>query len=142
MDDDDAGAASNGRDDAWIQQRLDAGVPADKLAQRSGAGGQKVTYMEGAAVIETANEIFGFRGWSSNVIDVSVDFSDQDAKGQWSIGVTAIVRVTVGDGVAYHEDLGFSEGNGRSRGDVFGGVGRDRIRRHFNMPSTTVSGDL
>ena len=95
------------------------------LAQRVGAGGKKVTYMEGHDVYETANTIFGYNGWASNIIDVTVDYCEQD-KGSWSIGVTAIVRITVlsrheeGGSSPYHEDLGFSTLQGKNKGEVMG----------------------
>ena len=44
------------------------------LSKRSGAGGQKLMYIESWRSIAIANEIFGFNGWSSNIIDQTVDF--------------------------------------------------------------------
>ena len=55
-----------------IQQRLDAGVPAEMLSSRVGPGGQKLTYVANHDVFEMANTIFGFSGWSSNIIDVTI----------------------------------------------------------------------
>jgi hypothetical protein len=46
----------------------------EHLASRAGAGGGKLTYIEGWRVINLANEVFGFDGWSSEVKNLSVDF--------------------------------------------------------------------
>ncbi len=34
----------------------------------------KFTYVEGWKAIQLANQIFGFNGWSSSVVDVTPDF--------------------------------------------------------------------
>lgn len=53
-----------------------------KLAQQLGPeyissrpnGGAKVSYIQGEKVINLANQIFGFNGWSSTVVDMNVDY--------------------------------------------------------------------
>jgi len=67
----------------------------------------KLTYTEGWKVINLANEVFGFNGWSTAVVNVTCDFADYDPNTQrYTIGIAAIVRVTLRDGV-YHEDTGY-----------------------------------
>jgi len=67
----------------------------------------KLTYTEGWKVINLANEVFGFNGWSTAVVNVTCDFADYDPNTQrYTIGIAAIVRVTLRDGV-YHEDMGY-----------------------------------
>ncbi|KAG8898782.1 DNA repair protein rad52 [Tulasnella sp. 403] len=67
----------------------------------------KLTYVEGWKVINLANEVFGFNGWSSSITSLTVDFIDFNEQAQrYSVGVTAIVRVTLRDGV-FHEDVGY-----------------------------------
>ncbi|OAJ40190.1 hypothetical protein BDEG_23954 [Batrachochytrium dendrobatidis JEL423] len=84
------------------------------MSHRSGPGGSKLTYLEGWKSINLANDIFGFDGWSSSVIDQTVDFLDND-NGKYSLGVSAIVRVTLKDGT-FHEDVGYgSIENSRSK---------------------------
>lgn len=65
----------------------------EHLAQRQGAGGSrfrlfpvkislmmgllaigKLTYIEGWRVINLANEVFGFNGWSTEIKQLEVDF--------------------------------------------------------------------
>ena len=44
------------------------------LSSRAGAGGVKMTYIEGWRVIALANEVFGFNGWSTEIRDLHLDF--------------------------------------------------------------------
>ena len=44
------------------------------LTARAHGAAAKFTYVEGWQVIEIANHIFGFNGWSSTVIDISPDY--------------------------------------------------------------------
>ncbi|KAI8917958.1 hypothetical protein BC831DRAFT_406854 [Entophlyctis helioformis] len=88
------------------------------ISQRVGPGGAKLTYLEGWKCINLANDIFGFDGWSTAIIDQTVDFLDND-NGKYSLGVSAIVRVTLRDGT-FHEDVGYgSIENSRSKVAAF-----------------------
>lgn len=74
-------------------------------------------------VINLANEVFGFNGWSTSIQQLSVDFVssfehvasqliiklDVNKEGRCSTNVTAIVRITLQDG-CYHEDVGCGSG--------------------------------
>ena len=53
------------------------------------------------------NRRFGFNGWSSSVVNITTDFIDfNEESRRFNVGVTAIVRVTLRDGV-FHEDVGY-----------------------------------
>jgi DNA repair and recombination protein RAD52 len=93
---------------AQLQARLDKKLGPEYISTRPGpGGGTKLVYAEGWKIINLANEIFGFNGWSSSVVSLTVDFIDaQESVGKFSVGVTAIVRVTLRDGV-FHEDIGY-----------------------------------
>ena len=60
---------------------------------------------------------FGFKGWSSSVVSLTTDFIDQsDESKRFTVGVTAIVRITLRDGV-WHEDIGYGMlENSKSKG--------------------------
>ena len=82
----------------------------ENLMTRPGAGGQSYTYIEGWKSIELANTILSFNGWSCSIVEITSDFSEE-RNGRFSVGYTAVVRVTLKDGT-YHEDVGFgSSGN-------------------------------
>ncbi|KAI9222827.1 hypothetical protein BC828DRAFT_345597 [Blastocladiella britannica] len=95
---------------ARIQMDLSRKLPPDCIATRSGGSAGRVSYVEGWKAIELANEIFGFNGWSSTVLNMSIDYLENAAQNpneqKWSVGVSCTIRVTLRDG-AYREDTGF-----------------------------------
>ena len=103
---------------ASLQVKLNQKLGPEFISQRPGpGGGPKLTYAEGWKVINLANEVFGFNGWSSSIVSLTTDFVDfNEATGKYNVGVTAIVRVTLRDGT-YHEDIGYGLlDNGRQKG--------------------------
>ncbi|KAL2178050.1 uncharacterized protein P884DRAFT_258944 [Thermothelomyces heterothallicus CBS 202.75] len=92
---------------ATLQSRLDKQLGPEYISTRPGPSGQKLHYITAEKLIQLANEVFGFNGWSSAIRDIKIDYFDKDERaGKYEIGVTVIVRVTLRDGT-YHEDLGF-----------------------------------
>ncbi|KAI1794406.1 recombination protein Rad52 [Ganoderma leucocontextum] len=93
---------------ATLQAKLDKRLGPEYISQRPGpGGGPKLTYAEGWKIINLANEVFGFNGWSSTVVNITIDFIDfNEESRRFNVGVTAIVRVTLRDGV-FHEDVGY-----------------------------------
>ena len=110
---------------AALQAKLNQRLGPEYISTRPGGNGMKLTYTEGWKVINLANEVFGFNGWSTAVVNVTCDFADYDPKTQrHSIGIAAIVRVTLRDGV-YHEDIGYGMmENSKSKAAAF-----DKVRR-------------
>lgn len=53
--------------------------------------------MEGNKAIELANKVFGFNGWSSSIINITIDYADEGG-GKICLGLSCIVRVTLKDG--------------------------------------------
>lgn len=88
-----------------IQAKLDKKLGPEYISKRIGFGSSRVAYIEGWKVINLANQIFGFNGWSTEVKNVMVDFLDE-RQGKFNIGCTAIVRVTLENGT-YREDIGY-----------------------------------
>jgi DNA repair and recombination protein RAD52 len=105
---------------ATLQAKLDRKLGPEFISQRPGpGGGPKLTYAEGWKIINLANEVFGFNGWSSSIVSLTTDFIDfSEESRRYSIGVTAIVRVTLRDGV-FHEDIGYGMlENSKSKGQA------------------------
>lgn len=50
-------------------------------------------------------------------MDIKTDYLDKNENGFWNCGVTALVRVELKDGCS-HEDVGFGEAIGSTRGMV------------------------
>ncbi|KAF2227301.1 hypothetical protein BDZ85DRAFT_1756 [Elsinoe ampelina] len=92
---------------ATLQARLDKQLGPEYISKRQGQGGGQVHYIAGEKVINLANEVFGFNGWSSSIQQVQVDFVDENPNsGKVDLGLSVIVRVTLRDGM-YHEDIGY-----------------------------------
>lgn len=56
-----------------IQYRLDTKLDASHLSYRPAAQGT-VAYLEGWKAFNLANEVFGFNGWSSEILSFTIDF--------------------------------------------------------------------
>ena len=111
---------------AALQAKLNKKLGPEYISQRPGpGGGPKLTYAEGWKIINLANEVFGFNGWSSSVVNLSTDFIDYNEESRrFTVGVTAIVRVMLRDGV-FHEDIGYGAlENAKSKGAAL-----DKVRR-------------
>jgi hypothetical protein len=59
---------------ATLQSRLDKQLGPEYLSSRQGPGGAKVHYLAAEKVINLANEVFGFNGWSSAIRDTTIDY--------------------------------------------------------------------
>ncbi|KIY47888.1 Rad52/22 double-strand break repair protein [Fistulina hepatica ATCC 64428] len=91
-----------------LQNKLQMKLGPEFISQRPGpAGGPKLTYVEGWKIINIANEVFGFNGWSTSITSLTTDYIDfnQETR-RYNVGVTAIIKVTLRDGV-FHEDVGY-----------------------------------
>ncbi|EJC98404.1 Rad52/22 double-strand break repair protein [Fomitiporia mediterranea MF3/22] len=101
-----------------LQTKLEKKLGPEYISTRPGpAGGPKLTYAEGWKIINLANEVFGFNGWSSSIVNLNTDFMDYNEETRrWSVGVSAVIKVTLRDGV-FHEDVGYGMlENSRSKG--------------------------
>lgn len=89
-----------------IQNQLNKVLGPEYVSFRPGGGGQNVSYIEGWKALNLANEIFGFNGWSSELVNIQVDFLDSLGSGRVSLGLSVVVRITIRDGT-FHEDFGY-----------------------------------
>ena len=91
---------------------LNQKINKNNVSFRSGGGGQKLAYVESWHVIQEANRIFGFDGWSSETIELKQVSESKDSYNNTIISYNAKVRVTVGDVVKE----GIGSGHGRGKG--------------------------
>lgn len=98
---------------ATLQAKLAQRLGPEFLSQRPGpGGGVKLTYIEGWRVVDLANEVFGFNGWSTSIQRIDIDYLDvQPESARCSCGVSAVVRITLRDGT-FHEDIGYGHCDG------------------------------
>jgi len=95
---------------AAIQKALHARLGPNFISKRPVGGGQYAAYLEGHRAVSLANEIFGYNGWSHSVTQQTIDFVDHN-QGKFFVGVSAIVKVQLKDGV-FHEDIGYGVSEG------------------------------
>lgn len=82
----------------------------DRIKQRQQSG-MNLSYLEGWDAIGIANQIFGFDGWSSDVVDLTHIATDEYQgrnKTGWQTAYRATVKVSI-DGQV-HSDCGFGNG--------------------------------
>ena len=91
---------------------LNQKINKDNVTFRPGGGGQKLAYVESWHVIQEANRIFGFDGWSSETLETFLVSEDPKC-----ITYVARVRITVGDIV--REGTGAGHGRRGSIGDKY-----------------------
>jgi DNA repair and recombination protein RAD52 len=58
----------------FLKKFLETKLDNKDVATRKGPGGGDVHYIETWRAIEIANEAFGFNGWSSSIIELTMDF--------------------------------------------------------------------
>lgn len=88
------------------------------VRSRPGPGGKKLTYMPGWKSVDVANRIFGFNGWSSQVMSLRINSCRETTAKRWNVCVSCTVRVTLKDG-SFHEDRGNgSAENYKSEGEA------------------------
>ena len=116
------------------------GQPLDPalVSQRKGRGGRSFDYLEGHAVIDQANDIFGYGGWGYEVVgDVTlrtietVDARTGEVKTE--VGYSAPVRVTVA-GALPRTDIGVhpvTEDNFDGHDTAIKGAVTDGMKRAF-----------
>ena len=64
---------------ATLQVKLAQRLGPEYLSQRPGpGGGAKLTYIEGWRVVDLANEVFGFNGWSTSIQQLDIDYVRRD----------------------------------------------------------------
>ena len=117
-----------------LSQPLDSAL----VSQRKGRGGKSFDYLEGHAVIDQANRVFGFGGWGYELLgDVTlrrvetVDARTGEVKTE--VGYSAPVRVTVA-GAPPRTDLGVhpvTEENFDGHDTAMKGAVTDGLKRAF-----------
>ena len=94
-----------GQEQKELQDLLSKELGPEFLSERQGPGGVKLKYIDAGSLINIANNVLSFNGWSHSIISQTVDYCD-DLGGKFNVGISTIVRVTIKDGT-YHEDIGY-----------------------------------
>ncbi|KAI5187104.1 DNA repair and recombination protein RAD52 [Nematocida homosporus] len=86
------------------QQQLNKFLGPEYIKFRN-TGYTEEAYVEGWAIIQVANRIFGFDGWSSEIKKIDVLAIEEYPDERYTVTVSAIARVILKDGT-YREDMG------------------------------------
>ena len=89
---------------------LNQKINKDNVSFRNGGGGQQLAYVESWHVIQEANRIFGFDGWSCETLEANLVSEGKDSYGNSIFSYIAKVRVTVGNVI--REGYGSVHGRG------------------------------
>lgn len=60
-----------------ISKKLSRELDPKYISSRMGPRGVRLFYLEGWRIVEAANEVFGFNGWSHSVVDLKIDYVRQ-----------------------------------------------------------------
>ena len=71
-------------------------------------------YVECWRAIQAANRIFGFNGWSSDIVSLEKEFMGPEKDGKWVAMYSAVVRVELKDGTS-HTETGSGDAKDRDR---------------------------
>lgn len=80
---------------------------ASRVAQRNQAG-ISLSYLEAWDVKAHLIRIFGFGGWSADVLSADLAFEDKDEKGRWNVGYRVVMRLRI-HGDDYAGDATYTE---------------------------------
>ena len=111
-----------------IKPLLDAKLDPAHIKKPSGKYGPKGDWLEGWHVINEANRIFGFGGWSYTIDltrDVLTEGVNSRGEPQWSAAYTCVCTLTVGDVV--RQDVGFGSGFAKGPGDAIEGATKEAV---------------
>lgn len=89
----------------------------NRVAKRSHAG-RSLSYLEAWDVKAHLIRIFGFGGWSWDVLEASIAYEDQNEKGQWQVGYRVVGRLTIHDLACTYTEAAVGSATLPSRGDA------------------------
>ena len=97
------------------QEILLKGINPQRISQRKGGGGRALSYLEAWDVKAHLIRVFGFGGFSSDVLTAVLMFEDQVGS-NWNVGYKVILRLTVGD--ATYTEAAVGSANLPQRGEA------------------------
>ncbi len=103
------------------RKKLNANMPQEWVSQREGAGGRKLSYVQGWQVIDELNQILGPGEWGydTEVLPVLVDekYTDKYGKEKWRVTYNCKCTLRVGGGYPIG-DYGTGHGIDADRGQA------------------------
>ena len=87
-----------------------------RIAKRSGGGGKQLSYLEAWDVRAHLIRIFGFGGWSFDVLSADLAYEEKGDR-NWEVGYRIIGRLSVPQLDATYTEASVGPGNLPNRGD-------------------------
>ena len=81
---------------------------ASRVAQRNQAG-ISLSYLEAWDVKAHLIRIFGFAGWSADVLSADLAFEEKDEKGRWNVGYRVVMRLRIHGNDDFLGDASYTE---------------------------------
>lgn len=112
----------------WDKASVELGKRLDPahIKKPTGQFGPKGDYLEGWHVINEANRIFGYGGWSYTIEltrDALTEGKDSKGNPQWQAAYTCVCTLRVGD--VTRQDVGFGSGFAKMIGDAIEGATKE-----------------
>ena len=111
-----------------IKEMLDAPLPRSAIHTRKQAG-TTLAYVEGWWIIQKANEIFGYDGWETKLVNLrQVDLSSYEKGGRdmWRCTYTCEMSMEVHKSTV-HQDVGVGTGFSSQAGDAIEGACKEAV---------------
>lgn len=67
----------------------------DTRVAKRGQAGRQLSYLEAWDVKAHLIRIFGFGGWSADVLESNLAFEDKNEKGQWNVGYKVVLQLSI-----------------------------------------------
>ncbi|GJQ08548.1 hypothetical protein GpartN1_g339.t1 [Galdieria partita] len=88
-----------------VAQLLSEPLTREDVQTRPGPSRLPLTYISGFKAIDKANRVFGFDGWSSQIVGFDMNYNKENKQGKHTCCFTVRLRITLKNG-AFHEDVG------------------------------------
>lgn len=113
------------------QELLDQPLDPDLIKQRQGPNGSSIDYVEGDTVINYANSVFGYNGWSSELLSKDIIIENETSNNNIMICCETKVAVTANG--ATKQDIGICTSINRAHDKAYStackGATTDALKR-------------
>ena len=126
-----------------IEKELTKSLDLSLTKQREGRGGIILTYLEGHTIINQLNRIFGYDGWSYEIVELTQTTkytTEKEGKTYANIGYLARVRLKVyfPDRAIEREDVGYGSGVAINPNDAYESAVKEAVTDALKRASRTL----
>ncbi|KAI5190957.1 DNA repair and recombination protein RAD52 [Nematocida minor] len=123
-------------EDVDIKSELERGLGPEYISFKN-TGYSEEPYIEGWASVQMANRIFGYSGWSSQILSIEPISIEEMPEGKVTVTAKAHVKIILKDGT-FREDIGFGlaeriKGIGKAKKNAYKSAVTDAIKRSLKQ---------